>query len=69
MENELTKEELFKDKFSHSDNAVAKVFIDSIFHVDHNGYFTCLIKEEQYLVNLFHLLLECNDKEVVYKYS
>jgi hypothetical protein len=69
MEKELTKEESFRDKFSNSDNAVAKVFINSIFQINHNGYFTCLIKEEQYLVNLFHLLLECDDKEVVNKYS
>ena len=65
MDNELTIEELYKDKFSNSENAGAKVFINSIFHVNKNGYFTCLIKEEQYLVNLFHLLLECEDKEVV----
>ena len=65
METEINYEELYKDKFSNSQNVGAKVFINSIFHKNEIGYFTCLIKDELYLVNLFYLLLECEDNEVV----
>lgn len=68
MENEIQQEENFNDKFSNSQNAGAKVFINSIFHKNKNESYTCLLREEQYLVNLFYLLLECEDKEVVNKH-
>ena len=65
METETNFEELFKDKFSNSQNIGVQVLINSIFHKNEKGYFTCLIKEEQYLVNLFYHLLECENNEVV----